>query len=152
VPGQGGRQIADICGSVGNFPERPGFMACPVQSMTVEAEAIFGGRPKVDAGDFIMPFLVSNPAAVANGKAVALPISTSLIAWSKGNTMSHQNFAPVPASEATGKRPLSKKKRFLIPTGVLLLGIMMGSCSGGTKPAADSSPAASTASSASRPR
>lgn len=63
--------------------------------------------------------------------------------------MSHQNFAPVPASEAPGKRPLYKKKRFLIPAGVLLLGIMLGSCSGGSKPAADSSPVASAAASAS---
>ncbi|WP_066291848.1 hypothetical protein [Arthrobacter sp. B6] len=64
--------------------------------------------------------------------------------------MSHQNFAPVPtAPEAPGKRPIYKKKRLLIPAGVLLLGIMMGSCSGGNKPAADSSPAASTAASAS---
>ena len=61
--------------------------------------------------------------------------------------MSQQNFAPVPASEAPGKRPLYKKKRFLIPAGLLLVGIMMGSCSGGSKPAADSNPAASTAAS-----
>ena len=64
--------------------------------------------------------------------------------------MSHENFAPVPtAPVAPGKRPLYKKKRFIIPAGVLLLGIVMGSCSGGNKPAADSGPAASTTTSAS---
>ncbi|MGM9470831.1 DUF4352 domain-containing protein [Pseudarthrobacter sp. YS3] len=65
--------------------------------------------------------------------------------------MTHQNFdsfptVPVPAAPA--KRPFFKKKRFVIPAGVLLLGVVMGSCSSGTKPAADSSPIASTAASA----
>lgn len=46
--------------------------------------------------------------------------------------MSHQNFAPVPpAAGAPAARPFYKKKRFVIPAGVLLLGIMLGSCSGG---------------------
>lgn len=65
--------------------------------------------------------------------------------------MSHQNFdsAPsMPVAVAPAKRPFFKKKRFVIPAGVLLLGIMMGSCSSGGKPVADSSPIASAAASA----
>lgn len=67
--------------------------------------------------------------------------------------MSDQNFepstqavtapAPVPA-----KRPFYAKKRFILPAGVLLLGIVLGSCSGGSSKsdggvgAATASPAA----------
>lgn len=66
--------------------------------------------------------------------------------------MTHQNFEPLPpaaAGPAASKRPFYKKKRFVIPTGVVLLGIVLGSCSGGGKPASvdspESSPAASSA-------
>lgn len=46
--------------------------------------------------------------------------------------MTHPNFAPFPpAAQAPAPRPFFKKKRFVIPAGVLLLGIMLGSCSGG---------------------
>jgi len=46
--------------------------------------------------------------------------------------MSHPNFAPVPpAAPAPAQRPFYKKKRFAIPAGVLFLGILLGSCSGG---------------------
>jgi hypothetical protein len=46
--------------------------------------------------------------------------------------MTNQNFAPVPpAAPAPAPRPFYKKKRFVLPAGVLLLGIMLGSCSGG---------------------
>ena len=65
--------------------------------------------------------------------------------------MSHQNFDSVPSvpvTSAPAKRPFYKKKRFVIPAGVLLLGIVMGSCTSGSKPAADSSPIASAAASA----
>ncbi|MBE4719884.1 hypothetical protein [Pseudarthrobacter sp. AB1] len=65
--------------------------------------------------------------------------------------MSHQNFDSVPSmpfAVAPAKRPFFKKKRFVIPAGVLLLGIVMGSCSSGSKPVADSSPIASAAASA----
>jgi hypothetical protein len=54
----------------------------------------------------------------------------------------------MPVAVAPAKRPFFKKKRFVIPAGVLLLGIMMGSCSSGGKPVADSSPIASAAASA----
>jgi hypothetical protein len=61
--------------------------------------------------------------------------------------MSHQNFDSVPSAQIAPSpakpRPFYMKKRFVIPTGVLLLGIVMGSCSSGSKPAADSSPNAS---------
>ena len=50
--------------------------------------------------------------------------------------------APVPP------RPFFKKKRFLIPAGVLVLGIAMGSCSGGSEQASDVNPAGSAAASA----
>ncbi|GAA1757562.1 hypothetical protein GCM10009712_03010 [Pseudarthrobacter sulfonivorans] len=66
--------------------------------------------------------------------------------------MSHQNFDSVPsapfAQAPAKRRPFYKKKRFVIPAGVLLLGIVMGSCSSGGKPVADSSPIASAAASA----
>lgn len=46
--------------------------------------------------------------------------------------MTHPNFAPFPpAAQAPAPRPFFKKKRFVIPAAVLLLGIMLGSCSGG---------------------
>ncbi len=52
--------------------------------------------------------------------------------------MSHPNFAPVPpAAPAPAQRPFYKKKRFAIPAGVLFLGIMLGSCSGGGAGTAD---------------
>lgn len=65
--------------------------------------------------------------------------------------MSHQNFDSVPSMPVAAppaKRPFYKKKRFVIPAGVLLLGIVMGSCSSGSKPVADTSPIASAAASA----
>lgn len=52
------------------------------------------------------------------------------------------------AIAATQPRPFFKKKRFLIPAGVLVLGIALGSCSGGTTKASDAGPAAAPASSA----
>lgn len=64
--------------------------------------------------------------------------------------MTDQNFSfpTPPAAPAPAKRAFYTKKRFVIPAGVLLVGILMGSCSGGSKPAADSSPIASTSASA----
>ncbi|BCW78849.1 DUF4352 domain-containing protein [Arthrobacter sp. NicSoilC5] len=64
--------------------------------------------------------------------------------------MTDQNFAfpTPPAAPALAKRAFYKKKRFVLPAGVLLLGILVGSCAGGSKPAADSSPIASTTASA----
>lgn len=58
--------------------------------------------------------------------------------------MSHENYAPsLPAPMAVPQsRPFFKKKRFLIPAGVLVLGIALGSCSGGAKQAGDVSPVA----------
>lgn len=53
-----------------------------------------------------------------------------------------------PAIEAPHPRPFFKKKRFLIPAGVLVLGIALGSCSGGTKHASDVSSAAAPSSAA----
>jgi Domain of unknown function (DUF4352) len=64
------------------------------------------------------------------GKAVTTAASEH--ALSKGTTMTDQNFAPFPpAAQTPAPRPFFKKKRFVIPAGVLLLGIMLGSCSGG---------------------
>lgn len=48
-------------------------------------------------------------------------------------------------SPAIAPRPFFKKKRFLIPAGVLVLGVALGSCSGGTKQAGDVSTGASSA-------
>ncbi|MDT0168863.1 MULTISPECIES: DUF4352 domain-containing protein [Micrococcaceae] len=63
--------------------------------------------------------------------------------------MTNQNFVPIPpAAQAPATRPFYKKKRFVVPAGVLLVGILMGSCSGGSKQAADSSPVASAVASA----
>ncbi|WP_163164040.1 DUF4352 domain-containing protein [Arthrobacter sp. Alg241-R88] len=60
--------------------------------------------------------------------------------------MSHPNFAPVPpAAPAPAPRPFYKKKRFAIPAGVLFLGIMLGSCSGGGAGTADVPPASAEA-------
>ncbi|WP_427007329.1 DUF4352 domain-containing protein [Pseudarthrobacter sp. H2] len=64
--------------------------------------------------------------------------------------MSHEvSEQPLTAAiAATQPRPFFKKKRFLIPAGVLVLGIALGSCSGGSKQASDGSPAAAAPSSA----
>lgn len=64
--------------------------------------------------------------------------------------MSHENseqpFAG--AIAAPLPRPFFKKKRFLIPAGVLVIGIALGSCSGGTTKASDVRPAAAPSSAA----
>ena len=64
--------------------------------------------------------------------------------------MSHENYSqPFPAAMAAPEpRPFFKKKRFLIPVGVLVLGIALGSCSGGDKQVGDVSPVAVASSSA----
>ncbi|MGO4591566.1 DUF4352 domain-containing protein [Paenarthrobacter sp. 2TAF44] len=63
--------------------------------------------------------------------------------------MTNQNFAPVPpAAGAPAARSFYTKKRLVVPAGVLLVGLLMGSCSSGSKPAEDSSPSASTTASA----
>lgn len=64
--------------------------------------------------------------------------------------MSHENYSqPFPAAMAAPEpRPFFKKKRFLIPIGVLVLGIALGSCAGGAKQAGDVSPVAVASSSA----
>jgi hypothetical protein len=64
--------------------------------------------------------------------------------------MSHKNSEqPFSAAMAAPQpRPFFKKKRFLIPAGVLVLGIAMGSCSGGTKQASEVSPATAPSSAA----
>lgn len=64
--------------------------------------------------------------------------------------MTHQTSDQplTPAIAAPHPRPFFKKKRFLIPAGVLVLGIALGSCSGGTKQASDVSSAAAAPSSA----
>jgi len=62
--------------------------------------------------------------------------------------MTNQHLAPVPpAAQAPAARPFYKKKRFIVPAGVLLVGILMGSCSGGSKQASESSPIAPATSS-----
>ncbi|CAM3307499.1 Telomeric repeat-binding factor 2 [Arthrobacter ulcerisalmonis] len=55
--------------------------------------------------------------------------------------MINQNFTSVPTPAG---RPFYKKKRYVVPAGVLLAGILMGSCSGAGNQAADSGPVAST--------
>ncbi|WP_426978235.1 DUF4352 domain-containing protein [Pseudarthrobacter sp. O4] len=67
--------------------------------------------------------------------------------------MSHENSGqPLTAAIAAPQpRPFFKKKRFLIPAGVLVLGIALGSCSGGSKQASDASPAAASAPAAAAP-
>jgi hypothetical protein len=64
--------------------------------------------------------------------------------------MSHENSQqPLSAAMAAPQpRPFFKKKRFLIPAGVLVLGIALGSCSGGTKQASDVSPTAAASAAA----
>ncbi|AOT05741.1 DUF4352 domain-containing protein [Arthrobacter sp. U41] len=64
--------------------------------------------------------------------------------------MSHEiSEQPVTAGIAAPQpRPFFKKKRFLVPAGVLVLGIALGSCSGGTTTASDVSPAAAPSSAA----
>lgn len=67
--------------------------------------------------------------------------------------MTHQSFEPIPPATAVSvaaKRPFYKKKRFVIPTGVVLLGIVLGSCGGGTS-ASDAPASAPAASSSSSP-
>lgn len=67
--------------------------------------------------------------------------------------MSDQNFEPsthpvAAPAPAPAKRPFYAKKRFILPAGILLLGIVLGSCSGGSSKsgpgvgAATTSPAA----------
>lgn len=58
--------------------------------------------------------------------------------------MSHEiSDQPLTAAFAAPQpRPFFKKKRFLIPAGVLVLGIALGSCSGGSKQASDATPPA----------
>ena len=67
--------------------------------------------------------------------------------------MSHEiSEQPVTAAIAAPQpRPFFKKKRFLIPAGVLVQGIALGSCSGGTTSASDVSPAAAPLSTAAAP-
>ncbi|RNL51397.1 hypothetical protein [Arthrobacter oryzae] len=62
--------------------------------------------------------------------------------------MNQKLQTPVVETSVTPPRPFFKKKRFLIPAGVLVLGIALGSCSGGTKQASDVSPAAAPSSAA----
>lgn len=64
--------------------------------------------------------------------------------------MSHENSEQPSTAAMAGPqpRPFLKKKRFLIPAGVLVLGIALGSCSGGSKQASDASPAATPSSAA----
>lgn len=69
----------------------------------------------------------------------------------KGISMTHQSFEPLPsaAGPVTAKRPFYKKKRFVIPTSVVLLGIVLGSCGGGGTSAGEApAPAVSSPSSA----
>ncbi|MET3921651.1 hypothetical protein [Arthrobacter sp. UYEF20] len=67
--------------------------------------------------------------------------------------MSHENSEqPLTAAIAAPQpRPFFKKKRFLLPAGVLVLGIALGSCSGGSKQASDASPGAASAPAAAAP-
>lgn len=61
-----------------------------------------------------------------------------------------QQYPPAPVAEihSTQQRPFFKKKRFLIPAGILALGIALGSCSGGSKQASDAAPASPPSSAA----
>jgi len=56
--------------------------------------------------------------------------------------------APDAKTLPTPARPFFKKKRFLIPAGILALGIGLGSCSGGAKQAGDAAPASPPSSAA----
>jgi hypothetical protein len=87
------------------------------------------------------------------GKAVATATPQHHpIAPPKGTIMTNQNFAPVPpAAQAPAARPFYKKKRYVLPAGMLLLGIMLGSCSGGSKEASDVRAAAPSSSAAAAP-
>ncbi|MCX6499365.1 MAG: hypothetical protein NTU93_11285 [Arthrobacter sp.] len=62
----------------------------------------------------------------------------------------NQQYPQAPAAKtvSTQPRPFFKKKRFLIPAGVLALGIALGSCSGGSKQANDAAPASPPSSAA----
>ncbi|MEC5192693.1 MULTISPECIES: DUF4352 domain-containing protein [unclassified Arthrobacter] len=64
--------------------------------------------------------------------------------------MSHEiSEQPLVATIAAPQpRPFFKKKRFLIPAGVLVLGIALGSCSGGATKASDIGPTAAPSSAA----
>ncbi|MCB5275857.1 hypothetical protein BJG92_03411 [Arthrobacter sp. SO5] len=68
-----------------------------------------------------------------------------------------QHYPEQPHTAATAPtaapqpRPFFKKKRFLIPAGVLVLGIALGSCSGGSKQASVVSPAEAPSSAAAAP-
>ncbi|QSZ55642.1 DUF4352 domain-containing protein [Paenarthrobacter ureafaciens] len=68
--------------------------------------------------------------------------------------MTHQSFEPIPpaaaAAPTAAKRPFYKKKRFVIPTGLVLLTIVLGSCGGG-KSATDAPASAPNAISSSSP-
>lgn len=64
--------------------------------------------------------------------------------------MTHQSFEPIPPTAAAppaAKRPFYKKKRFVIPAGLVLLSIVLGSCGGGVKSASDASASAPAAAS-----
>jgi len=60
--------------------------------------------------------------------------------------MTHQSFEPTPRAPLAVKRPFYKKKRIVIPAGLVLLSIVLGSCGGGGKSAGDA-PAVSSSSS-----
>ncbi|WP_028280948.1 hypothetical protein [Arthrobacter sp. H5] len=51
-----------------------------------------------------------------------------------------ESLSPAAAEPAATKRPAYKKKRFVIPASVVLLGIILGSCSTENTPAADDRP------------
>ncbi|MEV7132118.1 hypothetical protein AB0N24_04435 [Arthrobacter sp. NPDC093128] len=65
----------------------------------------------------------------------------------------NQQYPQPPAVEpaASPSRPFFKKKRFVIPASVLLLGIALGSCSGGSKQASDVTPAPAASSAIAEP-
>jgi hypothetical protein len=66
--------------------------------------------------------------------------------------MTYENFAPVPpAPTAPVRRPFYKKKRYVVPAGVLLVGIMLGSCSGGGAATSDGTDVPSAAAEAVQP-
>jgi hypothetical protein len=70
----------------------------------------------------------------------------------KGTTMNQQYPQPFsPELAVSQPRPFFKKKRFVIPASVLLLGILLGSCSGGSKQASDVNPAPTASSSVAEP-
>lgn len=68
--------------------------------------------------------------------------------------MTHRSFEPIPPATAVPiavKRPFYKKKRFVIPTGVVLLGIVLGSCGSGGNSASDAPASAPNVISSSSP-